>query len=41
MLNHLGDGRLVHLSVLEPQKVKDLTIVEGSKATKAFKEAVS
>tara|TARA_R110000796_G_scaffold31803_5_gene83958 strand:+ start:857 stop:1621 length:765 start_codon:yes stop_codon:yes gene_type:complete len=36
----LRDGRLVHLSVLEPQKVKDLTIVEGSKATKAFKEAV-
>tara|TARA_R110001592_G_scaffold18369_2_gene76350 strand:- start:897 stop:1661 length:765 start_codon:yes stop_codon:yes gene_type:complete len=36
----LRDGRLVHLSVLEPQKVKDLTIIEGSKATKAFKEAV-
>ena len=36
----LRDGRLVHLSVLEPHKVKDLTIVEGSKATKAFKQAV-
>ena len=36
----LRDGRLVHLSVLEPHKVKDLTIVDGSKATKAFKEAV-
>ena len=37
----LRDGRLVHLSVLEPQKVKDLTIVDGSKATKAFKDAVA
>ena len=36
----LRDGRLVHLSVLEPHKIKDLTIVEGSKATKGFKEAV-
>lgn len=36
----LRDGRLVHLSVLEPQKVKDLTIIDGSKATKAFKQAV-
>tara|TARA_R100001460_G_scaffold45265_1_gene82348 strand:- start:3008 stop:3772 length:765 start_codon:yes stop_codon:yes gene_type:complete len=36
----LRDGRLVHLSVLEPHKVKDLTIINGSKATKAFKEAV-
>ena len=36
----LRDGRLVHLSVLEPHKVKDLTIVDGSKATKAFKQAV-
>ena len=33
----LRDGRLVHLSVLEPHKVKDLTIINGSKATKAFK----
>ena len=30
----LRDGRLVHLSVLEPHKVKDLTIIDGSKATK-------
>jgi len=36
----LRDGRLVHLSVLEPHKVKDLTIIDGSKATKAFKQAV-
>lgn len=36
----LRDGRLVHLSVLEPHKVNDLTIIDGSKATKAFKQAV-
>lgn len=36
----LRDGRLVHLSVLEPHKVNDLTIIDGSKATKGFKEAV-
>ena len=36
----LRDGRLVHLSVLEPHKIKDLRIIDGSKATKTFKEAV-
>ena len=34
----LRDGRLVHLCVLEPHKVKDLTILEGTKARKEFKE---
>lgn len=37
----LRDGQLVHLSVLEPHRLKDLTIVEGTKATKAYKEAVA
>ena len=36
----LRDGRLVHLSVLEPHRINDLTIVEGTKASKAFKDAV-
>lgn len=37
----LRDGSLVHLHMLEKNKINDLTIVDGSKATKAFKEAVS
>lgn len=36
----LRDGRLVHLSVLEPHRLNDLTVVEGTKASKAFKGAV-
>lgn len=35
----LRDGRLIHLSVLEPEKVKDLIVIEGTKAKKEFKEA--
>ena len=37
----LRDGSLIHLHMLEKDKLNDLTIVDGSKATKAFKEAVS
>lgn len=36
----LRDGRLIHLNLLEPEKVENLHIVNGTKATKAFKEAV-
>ena len=36
----LRDGRLVHLAVLEKHKLQDLVIIEGTKATKAYKEAV-
>lgn len=33
------DGRLVHMSLLEPHKMKDLVVFEGTKARKEFKEA--
>ena len=36
----LRDGRLIHLAVLEEHRLNDLVIIEGSKATKGFKEAV-
>lgn len=36
----LRDGRLIHLSVLEPHRLNDLTIVDGTKASKGFKDAV-
>ena len=36
----LRDGRLVHLSVLEEHRLNDLVIVDGTKASKAFKGAV-
>jgi hypothetical protein len=36
----LRDGRLVHLSVLEEHRLKDLVIVDSTKASKAFKGAV-
>ena len=36
----LRDGRLVHLAVLEKHKLQDLVIIEGTKAAKAYKEAV-
>lgn len=35
----LRDGRLIHLCILEPHKIKDLTIIQGTKAKKEFKEA--
>jgi hypothetical protein len=36
----LRDGRLIHMSILEPNKIKDLVVVEGTKARKEYKEAV-
>lgn len=36
----LRDGRLFHLCCLEPEKVEDLIIIDGTKARKDFKEAV-
>jgi hypothetical protein len=37
----LRDGRLFHLSVLEPHKMNDLIVIEGTKAKKEFKDATS
>lgn len=37
----LRDGQLIHLSILEPHKLKDLVITEGTKARKEYKEAVA
>lgn len=37
----LRDGQLVHMHILEPHKVKDLIVIEGTKAKKEFKEAVA
>ena len=37
----LRDGQLIHLSILEPHKLKDLVITEGTKARKEFKDAVA
>ena len=34
------DGRLIHLNILEEHKLNDLVIIEGTKSTKAYKEAV-
>lgn len=34
------DGRLIHLNILEEHKLSDLVIIDGTKATKAYKEAV-
>jgi len=36
----LRDGRLIHLSLLEPEKVENLQIVKGTKASKLYKAAV-
>ena len=36
----LRDGRLIHLSVLEKHRLSELTIIDGTKATKGFKDAV-
>ena len=36
----LRDGRLIHLSLLEPEKVENLHIVKGTKASKLYKGAV-
>lgn len=37
----LSLGRLTHLAVLEPHRLDDLHIIDGTKATKAYKEAVA
>lgn len=37
----LRDGRLIHLSILEPERLSELTIIEGTKAKKEFKDAVA
>jgi hypothetical protein len=37
----LRDGRLVHLSILEKHKLKDLVIINGTKAKKEYKDAVA
>lgn len=37
----LRDGRLVHLCLLEPEKVNDLIIMEGTKARNDFKQATA
>lgn len=36
----LRDGHLVHMSILERDKLKDLIVLSGTKARKEFKEAV-
>lgn len=36
----LSLGRLTHLAVLEPHRLDDLHIIDGTKATKAYKDAV-
>ena len=36
----LRDGQLIHLMVLEPEKVEYLTFTEGTKASKQYKLAV-
>lgn len=37
----LRDGQLIHLSILEPHKLKSLVITQGTKARKEFKDAVA
>lgn len=37
----LRDGQLVHMSILEKHKIKDLIVIEGTKAKKEFKDAVA
>lgn len=36
----LRDGRLIHLAVLEPHRLDDLTIIDSTKGSKLYKEAV-
>lgn len=36
----LRDGRLIHMSILEPHKVRDLIVINGTKAKKEFKDAI-
>lgn len=37
----LRDGRLIHMCLLEPEKINDLIITDGTKAKKEFKDATS
>jgi len=37
----LRDGRLVHLAILEKEKLSDLIIINGTKAKKEFKDATA
>ena len=37
----LRDGRLIHLAVLEPHRLDDLTIVDSTKGSKLYKNAVA
>ncbi len=36
----LRDGRLIHLAALEPHRLNDLTIIDSTKGSKLFKNAV-
>lgn len=36
----LRDGRLIHLAVLEPHRLDDLVIIDSTKGSKLYKEAV-
>jgi len=37
----LRDGKLVHMHILEPHKLTDLSIVSGNKTNKPYKDAVA
>ena len=37
----LRDGRLIHLAVLEPHRLNDLTIIDSTKGSKLYKNAVA
>lgn len=37
----LRDGKLIHLMALEPHRVAELSIIDSTKASKAYKEAVA
>lgn len=37
----LRDGRLIHLAVLEPHRIADLTIIDSTKGSNLFKQAVA
>ena len=36
----LRDGKLIHLKVLEPERMQDLTIIDSTKGSKLYKDAV-
>jgi hypothetical protein len=36
----LRDGRLIHLQALEPERIQNLTIIDSTKGSKLYKEAV-